>query len=435
MTANEIIEKKISGEALSESEIEFLIQSYKAGKVSDGKMVKFMKSVNETNFSYDEAFYLANSMAKTGKMLNIGETENDIVVDKHSAGIISDASTIIFMSVLASLDVKCIKVMSGYFGNFRNSIDRFDAIKNFNARVSSKKFLEILNKTKMAVYEEADDIAPVDKKLYALRKKYKITSIPLVASSILSKKIASGANVLVFDVKEGEGSISSDPKFSRTLAQYLTNIAKSAGIASASVVTNLDSPLSSNIGNKPEMKEAVLALKNGEALYGSKLLLVAKELVELALILSKKAKGRADASEMFQDAIKSGKAYEKFCEFLSAYGGDISSVLKPDTLLDGVGATYIVADGSGYVCNINLRALKKSFDTLLLKNKNAKDPNAGINILLNEGAKVNTGDKLARLIFSLDNKNIFSARQTLLTAFEISNTKPEVKNVFDKVVV
>ncbi len=433
MDINSIIDKKSQNLSLSREEICFLVEKMKEGKVSKSQLLKFMQSINESNFGYEETYFLADAVAHTGKVFTLGTDLNEPVIDKHSAGLISDPTSLIAMPVLAACGVKTIKMISGFYGTFRNSIDRFEAIKNFNTNVSAQEFVDILKKTNMGVYIDHGEVAPVDRLLYNLRLEKHIVSIPLIAASFLAKKIACGANIFVFDVKAGEGSIGEDD-FSERLAKYLTNVSKLAGVSSACVITNLNEPLGASIGNNLEMKEVILALKNEKALHGSKLLDVARELVIISLILSKKAKGRVEANEMFEDAIESGKAYACFAEFLEAYGANIDGIGNNPTLLDGVSASYITASQSGYVEDINLWLAKDSYQTLLYKNKKEKDKNAGVEILVREGEKVSEGDKIARLVFSIDNKNFHLARNKIFEAYKLCKNKPEVHNVFYKIV-
>lgn len=434
MDINKLIEKKKKGEELSREEIELCINSYSLNKISDNKMISFMKIIDETNFSYRETYFFADAMAHTGKMINISSKLGEVVADKHSAGKLSDPTTLIYMSVLASLGIKTVKVLSGYFGNFRNSNDRFSAITNFNFKVKEKKLITSLEQFGMGVCEDRD-ISPVDKKLYHLRNRENIVSIPLIAASILSKKIATGSNLIVFDVKSGEGAIGEGENFAIKLAEYLTNAGKLANINCASVVTNLDEPITSNIGNKAELKEVVVALKNEGKLYDSRLLDVAKELVVIALMLSKKAKSRSEAGSMFDEAITSQKAYNTFKQFVEFYGGTLDDIENRPSLLDGVSTTYLLSNDSGYISNIKISALRDSLQLLNQKSSGSPDKYANIELLINEGTKVEVDQKIARLLFSIDNKNFFKAKETLQSAYEISKTKPPKKDLFYKLIV
>ena len=217
MNINEIIEQKKSGFSLTKEEIEFVIYSYKNQFIDDAKIIEFMKIINKNNFSFEETCFLAQALAETGEQLNVRK-DVDFVIDKHSAGNISDPITLIFMAVMATLGVKNVKVLSDSYGEFGSSLQRFKFFKGFNAKITRDELCKIINKIGFGVLEESGQIAPVDKKLYALRKKYNITSEPLIAASILSKKIATGVNAVIFDVKTGEGAIYPTEEYSKSLA-------------------------------------------------------------------------------------------------------------------------------------------------------------------------------------------------------------------------
>lgn len=435
MNINEIIEQKKSGLTLTREEIDFVIQSYKSGKINDAKMIDFMKEINDTNFSFEETYFLADSLAKTGDVLDI-KKDVDYVIDKHSAGNISDPTTLIFMAVMATLGVKNVKVLSNSYGDFGSSLQRFKFFKGFHADITRNELVKIINKIGFGVLEESGQIAPTDKKLYKLRKKYNITSVPLIAASILAKKIATGVNAIIFDVKTGEGAIYPTEEFSLSLAKYLVNVSKIAGIDAVSVVTNLDQTLGSSIGPREELEEAINVLRCERSLFGSKLLDVARELVIVALILTKKAGGRSEASEMFDNAIESGLALDKFRELILHYGGTYEDYKHTaQRLLSGVAVSYITANEKGFINDVKLDKLISAYKKLSRGNNDYYDANASVVMLVREGSKINAGDKLMRVFYSIDNENFCSSVQEFKKAILITRTKPVVHKVFYKVIV
>lgn len=435
MNINEIVEEKKKGLSLSKEEIDFLIFSYNNGKISDSKMIDFMRIVNESNFSYEETYYLANALARTGTMYNIF-SKVGFTVDKHSAGSMSDPATLVFMSVLASIGVKNVKVLSSEFGDYGNTLDRFKVFNGFNAKISEKELKNKIEKHGVGVIEDTGQIAPADKRLYRLRKKYNITSTPLVASSILAKKIAMGATALIYDVKTGEGAIVPSVSYANTLAEYLVNSSKLAGFLVACVITNLNQPLGSSLGVKVEIEEALAILKSERALYDSKLLDVSRELVIMALILSKVAEGRSEANKMFEEAITSGRALDKFKEIVNAYGGRFDDIYSGEhSLLEGVAISYIVANDDGYVEDVVISKLMDGYLTLSNKTNNTSDKNAGIVLLVREGMKVDKGEKIARIFYSIDNENFFNSVSKIKESIVLSKTKPNIHKVFYKVIV
>lgn len=435
MNIVEIINKKKENIELTKEEIDFVINAFNDGNINNKKIIQFMSVINENNFSFKETYYLANAIANTGKKLEINK-EFDVVVDKHSAGLISDVSTLIFVSVLSALDVKSIKVISNGYGNFSNTYEKLHAIKGFNTKISREKLVENMKKQNIGFIDTPSGFADVDHKLYNLRVKNKIVNIPIIAASILSKMLGAGANVFIFDVKNGEGSIGDKNEgFSTKLAEYLVSASKLANISAASVVTNLDQPISSSIGNHVELLEAINVLDNQKSAYNSKLLTISKELTVEALILSKKASGRIEAEKMFDEAISSKRALDKFKELVKTYGGEYESLFAHSTILDGVTTSYLTSNDSGYIENIQFDRIKDALSLLSFKNEKAHDSVAGIEILKREGDSVSFSDKLVRITYSIDNKNFFKAKSLLYDAYFFTNTKPKKKKLFYKVII
>lgn len=434
MNISEIIEVKKSNKQLSKEEIEFVISLYNREKLSDAKMIEFLKMIDVDTFSYEETYYLAQAIARTGKRFDVNKDVGR-VIDTQSVGQYSDASTLIFMSVLASLGYKNIKSISSVYGTFNNSLDRLSLFDGFNAKISRDRLVQIINKTGMAVIED-DEFSLVDKRLYELTRKFHINSIPFTTASIMAKKIATGATSIVFDVKTGEGAMFSSVLYAETLAKYLVETAKLAGFNASSVISNLDEPLGASVGLRVEVEEILSVLRSEKSLYYSKLLNVSKELVVNALLLSDKNITRTDASEMFDEAIISGRALDKFREFIAEYGGEYEDFKHThNKLLDGVHVSYLTADKVGIVNDIIISQVVKAYKKLAFKDDKIVDKNAGIVLLVGEGVKVYEGDYLARIFYNIDNKNFAQCLSTLKNAFEIDVTKPKAKKILYKVVI
>lgn len=435
MNITEIVDEKKNNHNLSKEEISFVISSYSRGKINDAKMLDLLRIIDVDNFSYEETYYLADAIARTGNMLDIKKQLGE-VVDKHSAGSYSDATTLIFMSVLAAIGLKNVKSLSSVYGEFNNSLDRLNLFSGFSAKISKAKLAEIIENVGAGVFEETDGFAPVDKRIYNLCKKFRIESIPLTAASILCKKIATGASTLVFDVKTGEGAMFKSEIYAETLAKYLVESAKMAGFKASSVITNLDQPLGSSVGLRVEVEEALSVLRSEKSLYSSKLLEVAKELVINALLLSEKATNRPDASKMFEEAISSGLALDKFRELIKAYGGEyVDFKHTPDKLLDGVTVSYLCSSNTGYISDIVISRVVGAFENLQGINQRSIDKNAGIVLLVGEGDKIDEGGKIARIFYNIKNKNFASTINILRDAIEIRQTKPQQRKIFYKVIV
>lgn len=435
MDIRDLIEQKKNGLALSREEIGLIIYGYSSGKISDSKIIEFMRVINSNNFSYEETYYLADAMARTGKCLNL-KKHFDFVVDKHSAGSYSDSSTLIFMSVLAELGVKNVKLLSDKYGEYGNTLDRFNVFKKFNAKVSENKLVKILTEVGAGVIEDSGQFAPVDSKLYALRKKYNIVNEPIIAASILSKKIATSSNVVVYDVKSGEGAIYPSKDFSITLSKYLVEASKLAGISAAAVISDLNQPLGASIGSRTEVEELITVLRSERSLFDASLLEVAKELVIVALLLTGKASGRSQASEMFDMAIKTGNALDKFRELLSAYGGVYEDFKHtPGNLLDGVAVSYLTALDSGYVNDVSIEKFIESYKLLCQLKGGKLDKKAGLQLMVREGVKVNEGDKLVRIFYSIENRNLPLTLNCLKDAIYITKNKGQNQKVLHKIIM
>lgn len=436
MNINEIVELKMSGETLTKEQISFVVSSYHVGKINDNKMYDFLKIIDDNNFNYEETFYLADAIARTGDVLDISKKLGEVVIDKHSAGAISDQSSLIFMSVLASLGVKNVKLLSSSFGEFTNSLDRFKVFDGFNSKITTVELFDILRKTNAGVIENNGDFTPVDSKLYEIRKKTGLVSVPLIAASILAKKIALGSNCVIYDVKVGEGALFNDNKKSVILAKYLVESSKLASISAGALVTNLDQPLGASLGARSEVEETLNILRSSRGLHGSRLLEVSRELVVLALIISGKAKGRSDAIEMFDNEIKSGRVLDKFREIINEYGAKYSDFKhSADALLNGVAVSYITSNCSGYVSDIKINKLIEAYKIILGNNDLKENKNIGLTVLVREGKKVDIGDKLIRVFYNLGSKNYFKAIDTLKDSIDILKNKQPSKKIFYEVVI
>lgn len=434
MNISEIIEEKKKNQELSKEEIDLVVRLYRQEKLSDTKMIEFLRLIDVDNFSFDETFYFAEALANTGRKLDISK-DVGFVVDKHSVGEFSDASTLIFMSVLASLGVKNVKSLSGIYGTNNNSLDRFKIFDGFDAKISRERLVQIIKETGAGVIEE-DDFALVDQRLYNLARKFKINSIPFTVASIVSKKIATGASAVVYDVKTGEGAMFNSIIYAETLAKYLVECSKRAGLLTSSVISNLDQPLGASVGIRVEVEEALSVLRTEKSLYDSKLLDVSKELVVNALILSDSTISRTTASTMFDEAIRSGRALDHFRKLIKCYGGEFVDIKNTnDKILDGIHISYLSSDKSGYLSDIIISDVLKAYKNLAFDGNNIIDKNAGIVLLVGEGEKVECGDKLARIYYHINNSKFSSSLIILKNAFEVSQSKPRQRKILYKVIV
>jgi len=265
---------------------------------------------------------------------------------------------------------------------------------------------------------------------------FTVVSLPLLAVSLIAKKIALGASVVVYDVKNGEGGLVKSVDDANKLGKYLVETSKLAGIKSACVVTTLNQPISASLGAMAELKEVIRSLSSGTSYFDSDLMTVSKEIVEIALILSGAAEGRSDASEMFDEVILSGAALSKFKEIVLAFGGNFTSLNNNNaSILSGVAVSYVEADRAGYLADIDTPGLYESLKLLAAQKEEDFDKNAGIIMLVREGAKVRIGDKIARIMYSFDNPNYPLALAGIRSALCVRSQKPKREKLLVKVYV
>ena len=406
-------------------------------KYSDSEeLIAFLEELNLSNFTPEEAVYLAKILANSGKKLNISSKIGDCIT-KASIGEISDCVSLVGMSVLSSLGVKVVKITSPSYGKFSNTISRLQVFDGFDANVTENRFSLIANSIGCAIYENDGEIAPLDSKLIKMMNKFTVVSLPLIAVSLLAKKIALGANTVIYDVKCGEGGMVKSKTDAYKLARFLVDATTVAGMKSACVVTTLNQPITATVGSLVELREVVKTLSSGDAYFNSDLMKVSKELVEIALILLKKANGRAEASEMFDNAILSGLALSKFREIVEAYGGNFDIINKDLSVLSNVAVSYVTAENDGFMADIDSMGLYNAIITMskLGGLKSKIDKNAGIVLLEREGEKIIAGTKLARLTYSFNNENFTKALKQVDSSIMVRAQKPKLDKLLVKVFV
>ena len=429
MDFKKLLLAKKSGE-LSEAQIKNFVYAVKNGAVTDKQILEFVKLSNEVGCSDLEVYYMAKHMAKAGTMLNVNKTLG-FCVDKHSAGSVSDGMSLVLMSVLASLNFKFVRVVSNTYGIHGSLLNKLSKFKGFNAILSTEEMLEKASQCSVGIIENQGDIAPVAAKMYNICKQNNLMVEPVVSASIMANKIATGASMLVVDVKSGEGSVVESQ--SVALANRLVSVGNMANIKTVSVVTDFNWPILASVGVGLELQEIKDTLSNAKEYIGSNILKLAKEMTTCVLIASGAANGRAKAAEMFNEVITSGKAYHHFCNIIQTYGGDIQSVNRTEKLID-TAVSYISAPCDGYVGDIKLDLLYKNTNYIISR-KGEYDADAGLVLMCAEGDKVFAGQKLAKVFYSHENNRYFKVVNNLKDAFKITKDKPNHTNLFIKVVV
>ncbi|EGP5002878.1 pyrimidine-nucleoside phosphorylase [Enterococcus faecium] len=345
----DLIEKKRDGNELSKEEIEYIVTNYTNGKIPDYQVSALLMAIFYQDMTNEEITNLTLAIANSGDVIDLSSLEG-IKVDKHSTGGVGDTTTLILAPLVASVGVTVAKMSGRGLGYTGGTLDKLEAIPGFQIELSDEAFVRIVNKSKVAVIGQSGNLAPADKKLYALRDvTATVDSLPLIASSIMSKKIAAGADAIVLDVTTGDGAFMKNIEDARRLAKTMTNIGKLANRETVAVISDMSEPLGEAIGNSLEVVEAIETLQgNGP-----------EDLVEMCyalgsqmVVLAGKAKTIDEARTLLQEALESGKALAKFKEMIQNQGGDPTIVEKPERILTARYTMELPAKQSGVVSKI-----------------------------------------------------------------------------------
>ena len=425
MRMYDVIWKKRQGKELSKEEIEFFVREYTAGNIPDYQASALLMAIFFQDMTIRETTDLTIAMAHSGDMVDLSPIQG-IKVDKHSTGGVGDKTTLVITPIVASLGVKVAKMSGRGLGHTGGTVDKLESIPDLKTAFSMDEFFAIVNKTGIAVIGQSGNLAPADKKIYALRDvTATVDKTPLIASSIISKKLAAGSDAIVLDVKCGTGAFIKDVDHAIELAQIMVNIAENAGRKCVALVTDMDVPLGENVGNSLEVIEAIEVLKNGgpEDLRHECILLAAEMLV-LA------DKGSVEhCVEMAKKALADGSAFEKFVEMVEAQGGDASYVRDVGLFEKAKFVHEVKAQRSGYISGMDtekcgtasliLGAGRKTMESVI-------DFAAGIKIKAKIGDYVQEGDAIAVLLTN-DEAAIAESEATYQAAITIETAMPEIR--------
>lgn len=342
----DIIEKKRDGHELTTAEINFFIEGYTKGEIPDYQASALAMAIFFQDMTDRERADLTRAMVESGDTIDLSAIDG-VKVDKHSTGGVGDTTTLVLAPLVASLGVPVAKMSGRGLGHTGGTIDKLESIAGFHVELTREQFIDLVNRDKVAVIGQSGNLTPADKKLYALRDVTgTVNSIPLIASSIMSKKIAAGADAIVLDVKTGDGAFMKTQEDAEKLAHAMVRIGNHVGRKTIAIISDMSQPLGFAIGNALEVKEAIETLQDKGP----------KDLTELVLtlgsqmvILAGKAKTSEEAKEMLLDAIHSGKALAKFKEFLANQGGDASIVDDLTKLPQAKYKIELPAKQSGYI--------------------------------------------------------------------------------------
>ena len=412
----DLIEKKRDGFELSKEEIDFIIEGYTKGSIPDYQMSAFAMAVYFRGMNDKESTNLAIAMLNSGDSMDLSMIDG-VKVDKHSTGGVGDKVSLVLAPMVASLGVKFAKMSGRGLGHTGGTLDKLESIKGFNISLSYEEFVNQVNKIGIAIVGQTGNLTPADKKLYALRDvTATVSSIPLIASSIMSKKLASGSNAICLDVKVGSGAFMKDIDNATKLAELMVQIGKNAGRSMTAILTDMDEPLGLAIGNQLEVIEAINTL-NGNG---------PKDLTDICLEIGSYLVLDANVANSFEEArnllkgqITNGQALKKFAELVEAQGGDKSYILDPNKFERAKEVIPVIAQQAGYITYIN--ALEIGVSSMLLGGgretmSDVIDPCVGI--VLNKKIEdyVEPGDVLAYV--HSNGKNTQTVLKRVYNAFE-----------------
>ncbi len=420
----DIIDRKKNGEELTKSEIEYFVGGFTRGEIPDYQASALLMAIWFCGMNDRELADLTLSMAHSGDMINLDAVDG-FTVDKHSTGGVGDKTTLIVAPAVAACGGKVAKMSGRGLGFTGGTIDKLESIPRFNTSVGEKEFIDNVNKIGLCIAGQTGEIAPADKKIYALRDvTATVDSIPLIASSIMSKKLAAGSKGIVLDVKCGSGAFMKTYEDAKLLAEKMTAIGQRAGRKTVALITDMDIPLGRAVGNALEVKEAVKILKNEQKdeLYEVSVALAAHM---LSLVNSKDI---YECEKMIRLAIENGSALEKLKEAVGAQGGDISYIDDTSKFIDASVCVEYKAEKSGYINKIDAQKIGRA-SVLLGAGREKKDDiidfGAGIYLCKKTGDEVREGDTVARL-YTNKNEYADSALAVIKEAFDYSQKKPYI---------
>ncbi|MCM1088253.1 MAG: pyrimidine-nucleoside phosphorylase [Muribaculaceae bacterium] len=423
MRMYDLIIKKRNGRALTSEEIEFMISQYTVGHIPDYQMSAMMMAVYFQKMTPQETAALTLSMARSGKMLDLSEIDG-IKVDKHSTGGVGDKTSLALTPMVAACGVKIAKMSGRGLGHTGGTIDKLESFPGFSTEITSHHFIDQVNRIGISIMGQTLNIAPADKKLYALRDvTATVDNMSLIASSIMSKKLASGADAIVLDVKTGSGAFMKKEEDAFALAKEMTLLGHLAGKKTIAIVSDMDQPLGFAVGNALEVREAI------ETLQGKG----PEDFVELCmtlgaqmLIAGKKADTVKQAKNMLQTVIEDGSALHKLAEFIEAQGGDASAIYDTSLLPRASIVEEIVSEEEGYVdkivcdeigiCSLILGGGRENKESVI-------DLSVGLILHKKVGDYVRKGESLAT-IHANDKEKLALAKERFLNAYSFQETPP-----------
>jgi len=420
----DLIIKKRNGLKLDQKEIDYAIKEFDESIIPDYQMSAMLMAIYFQGMDINEIKYLTMAMVNSGKTIDLSSISG-IKVDKHSTGGVGDTTTLVLAPMVAAAGVPVAKMSGRGLGHTGGTIDKLESIEGFKTELSLNKFINVVKKVGGSIISPTSDLAPADKKLYALRDVTgTIDSIPLIVGSIMSKKLAAGADAIILDVTTGSGAFMQEYKDALKLGKIMVDIGLELGKETVAVVSNMDEPLGFAIGNSLEVKEAIEVLKNrGPEDLRDLCLVLGAHMLKLGGAIRNYEEGK----NRLEKILKEGTAFDKFKEMITAQGGNPEIADKPELLPLAKHCNKIKADISGYIQKIDSRLIGES--AMLLgagREKKGSEIDLSVGIILKKkvGNKVNINEDLAEVYYN-NSEKLKEAKKKLLSSFVIGNKKPQ----------
>ncbi|MGA2721015.1 MAG: thymidine phosphorylase [Bryobacteraceae bacterium] len=433
MRTVDLIQRKRDGEELAPEEIEFLVEGYTNGDIPDYQMSSFLMAVFFSGMSDREVSRLTECMLRSGDTVDLSSIPG-VKVDKHSTGGVGDKTSFIVAPLAAAAGV-VVPMMSGRaLSHTGGTLDKLESIPGFRTNLTTVEFEKQLSELGLCFIGQTDRLAPADRKLYALRDvTATVESIPLIASSIMSKKLAEGVDALVLDVKVGSGAFMKKQVDARRLAQMMVGIGRRMDKRVQALITDMSQPLGYAVGNALEVMEASQTLQNAGPNDLTKLSI---ELAARMIFLGKKAASLDEARRLAEEKLVDGSGYKKFKQVVAAQGGNPQALDKFELLPNATGMREVASPRGGYVSSIDAEDIGAASNMIGAgrdKKEDAIDPAVGIILEVKAGEKVDAGSVLCRLYYTKEDR-VDEAAEMVEDAFRISAQKPEERELILEVV-
>ncbi len=426
MRAVDVIRRKRLGEELSRDEIGFMISGFTNGTIPDYQISAFLMAVYFVGMSEQETVGLTEEMLHSGSVVDLSDIPGE-KVDKHSTGGVGDKTSLIIAPLAAAAGVVVPMISGRGLGHTGGTLDKLESIPGFDVGLDLKRFRSVLDHAGCALIGQTQEIAPADRKLYSLRDvTATIDSVPLITGSILSKKLAEGITGLVLDVKVGSGAFMKNGDSARELAEKLNSTARRMGVRSVALLTDMNQPLGSHVGNALEVKESIDVMRGGGSRDLKELCLV---LAAHMLVLGKVASGVEDGKRQVARLIDSGAGLEKFMEMVELQGGDPRVIENPKLLAHSAHQREVLAPRDGHVTRIDTEALGTAAMLLGAGRDTVDgviDPAVGLIVHRKIGAEVSEGEPLASLHYNSDSR-LENVQQMVSGAYDIQDTPPTIE--------